>query len=90
MTPGALERHLQGLTDELRSGVRGKMRDAIERTVGKIVVDANGTMTIEARPDGLLGIEGRFVPLGCRGSGTMGIYPARPELIVPFQGQWAA
>ena len=24
----------------------------------------------------------------CRGSGTMGIYPARPELIVPFQGQW--
>ena len=28
--------------------------------------------------------------LGCRGTGTMGIFPARPELVVPFQGQWAA
>jgi hypothetical protein len=70
-SPGALGRHLQRLTDELRSGVQGKVRDAIERTVGKIVVNADGTMTIEVRPKGLPGIEGRLVPLGCPGTGCM-------------------
>ena len=78
LTPAALEHHLQELVQELRSGIQGKVRDAIERTVGKITVDADGTMTIEARPDGLLGVEGRFAPLGCRGreSNPHGASPA--------------
>ncbi len=67
LTPAALDRHLQGLVQELRSGIQGKVRDAIERTIGKLVVDTDGSITIEAKPDGLLGIEGRFAPLGCRG-----------------------
>ena len=70
LTPAALDRYLQALVQELRSGVQGKVRDAVERTVGKITVGIDGTMTIEARTDGLLGIDGRFVPLWCRGSGT--------------------
>jgi hypothetical protein len=67
LTPPALEHHLQALAQELRSGIQGKVRDAIERTVGKITVDADGAITIEARPDGLLGTEGQFAPLGRRG-----------------------
>jgi hypothetical protein len=67
LTPAALERHLQELTQQLRNGVQGKVRDAIERTVGKITVDADGAMTIEAKPEGLLGLDGRFAPLGSRG-----------------------
>ena len=47
------------------------MREAIQRTLGKIVVASDGKMPIEARPDGLLGIEGRFVSLGCRGVGPI-------------------
>lgn len=69
LTPTALDRYLQALVQELRSGIQGKVRDALERTVGKITVDMDGTMTIEAKPDGVLGIEGPFAPLWCRGSG---------------------
>ncbi len=71
LTPAALQGHLQGLTEKLRSGLQGPVREAIEQTVGKILVGADGTMTIEARPDGILGIEGRFAPLGCRGDGPI-------------------
>ena len=67
LTLAALERHLQALVQELRSGVQGKVPDALERTVGKLMVDTDGSITIEAKPDGPLGIEGRFAPLWCRG-----------------------
>ncbi|MGD0266883.1 MAG: hypothetical protein ABSD47_18300 [Candidatus Methylomirabilota bacterium] len=70
MTPAALQGHLQGLTEKLRSGLQGRVREAIEQTIAKILVEADGTMTIEAKPDGPLGMEGRFAPLGCRGTGT--------------------
>ncbi len=68
LTPAAPECYLQALVQELRGGVHGKARDAIERTVGQITVDIDGTMTIEAKPHGALGIEGRFAPLCCRGT----------------------
>jgi hypothetical protein len=61
--------------------VQGKVREAIQRIVGKIVVASDGTMAIEARPDGLLGTEGQFVPLGCRGVGPiMGTWVERKFL----------
>jgi hypothetical protein len=77
LTPAALQGHLQGLTEKLRRGLQGRVREAIEQTIAKILVDADGTMTIEARPDGLLGIEGRFAPLGCRGTGTNVVHTVR-------------
>ena len=52
--PNRLERHLQGLTEKLRSGVNGKVREVIERAVSRIVVGVDGGLTIEVKPGGLL------------------------------------
>ena len=58
LTPAAPELRLQGMTEKLRSGVNGKVREGIEQSIAKILVDADGSLTIEARPRGLLGLEG--------------------------------
>lgn len=57
LTPAALERHLQGMTEKLRSGVNGKMREAIQQSVARILVGVDGTVTLETKPDGLLGVK---------------------------------
>ena len=57
LTPVALERHLQGMTEKLRSGVNGKVREAIQQSVSRILVGGDGTVTLETKPDGLLGVE---------------------------------
>ena len=57
LTPGALDQHLQGMTEKLRSGVRGKVREAIQASIARILVGGDGSVTIEAKPDGLLGVE---------------------------------
>jgi hypothetical protein len=61
LTPAALDQRLQGLTDKLRSGVNGKVREVIQRAVSRILVGVDGDLTIEAKPGGLLGLDG---PLG--------------------------
>jgi hypothetical protein len=43
------------------------VREAIQATVGRIVVAADGSLTLEAKPEGLLGLDGTTVPLWCRG-----------------------
>ncbi len=53
-----LERHLQGMTEKLRSGVNGKLREAIQQSVARILVGVDGSLTIEAKPEWLLGVEG--------------------------------
>gem|GEM_PF-2089374 len=58
LTPTALERHLQGMTEKLRSGVNGKVREAIQQSVTRILVGVDGSLTIEAKPGGLLGVNG--------------------------------
>lgn len=58
LTPAALERHLEGMTEKLRSGVNGKVREAIQQSVARILVGVDGSLTMEAKPDGLLGVEG--------------------------------
>jgi hypothetical protein len=58
LTPAALERHLEGTTEKLRSGVHGKVRGAIQQSVARILVGVDGSLTIEAKPGGLLGLEG--------------------------------
>jgi predicted transcriptional regulator len=42
LTPAALDRHLQGMTEKLRSGVHGRAREAIEQFVARILVGATG------------------------------------------------
>lgn len=37
LTPPALERHLGGQAEELRSGVRGRVREAIRASVEKVL-----------------------------------------------------
>ena len=56
-SPAALERHLQGITEKLRSGVNGKVREAIQQSVARMLVGADGTITVETKPEGLLGVE---------------------------------
>jgi hypothetical protein len=57
LTPAALARHLEGMTEKLRSGANGKVREAIQQSVAKILVGVDGSLTIEAKPGGLLGVE---------------------------------
>jgi multidrug efflux pump subunit AcrA (membrane-fusion protein) len=61
LTPATLDQHLQGLTEKLRSGVSGKVREVIERAVSGILVGVDGSLTIEAKSGGLLGLNGIFV-----------------------------
>ncbi len=78
LTPAALERHLQGMTEKLRSGVNGRVREAIQQSVARILVGADGSLTIEARPYGLLGVETDDLPTrGCRQNGATPEYSAR-------------
>jgi hypothetical protein len=64
LTPAALDRHLQGMTDKFRSGVQGKVGEAIEQSVPRILVRGDGSLTIEARPGGLLGVDGYLGQVG--------------------------
>src|SRR3974377_1701193 len=59
LTPAALELHLQRLTEKLRSGVHGKVREAIQQSIARILVGVDGSLTIEAKSGGLLGLAGR-------------------------------
>jgi len=55
LTPAALEQRLQGMTEKLRSGVNGKVREVLEQSLARILVGVDGSLTIEATPAGLLG-----------------------------------
>jgi hypothetical protein len=67
----ALEGRLEGITEKLRSGVAGRVREAIDQSVSQIVVAADGTMTFVAKPAGLLGENETIVPLAGRESGPI-------------------
>ena len=71
LTPAKLERHLQGMTEKLRSGVNGKVQEAIQQSVARILVGFDGTLTIEAKPDALLGVEEIHARLGADDHGGM-------------------
>jgi len=50
------------MTEKLRSGVNGKVREAIQQTVTRILVSVDGSLTMEANPRGLLGLEATSLP----------------------------
>jgi hypothetical protein len=66
LTPAALARHLEGMTEKLRSGVNGKVREAIQQSIARILVGGDGSLTIEAIPGGLLGLDGNISQVECR------------------------
>jgi hypothetical protein len=82
--PAALERHLQGMTEKLRSGVNGKVREAIQQSVARILMGVDGSLTIEAKADGLLGLEGNLGQLECRGGRSL----TEPSTLSAPGGQW--
>lgn len=57
--------------EKLRSGVNGRVREAILWSVARILVGADGTVTLETRPDGLLGMNAIQVRLGGEGEGGL-------------------
>ena len=57
LTQAALERHLQGMAEKLRSGENGKVREGIQQAIARTVVAVDGSLTIEAKSGGLLGLE---------------------------------
>jgi hypothetical protein len=64
------DRHLESLTEKLRSGDMGRVREAIRATIEHTVVGAGGTLTLDVKPAGLLGARAAIAHSGCRGSGT--------------------
>lgn len=71
LTPAALQHHLQVIIEKLQSGAAGRVREAIEQSVAQIVVAADGTLTLVAKPDGLLGVNEAIVPFRCQESGRV-------------------
>jgi hypothetical protein len=63
LTPAALERHLEGMTEKLRIGATGRVREAIQQSIARILVGGDGTVTLETKPDGLLGVKAIHVRL---------------------------
>jgi hypothetical protein len=84
ITPARLERHWQGLTEKLRSGVNGKVREAIQQTVTRILVGVEGSLTIEARPGGLLGLDGNITQGDCQEEGDL----LEHDIVSPGGRQW--
>jgi hypothetical protein len=69
--PQVLERHLAGLTDKLRSGSTGRVREAIRASVEKIVVAEDGSLTLDVKPEGLLGAQAAMADSTCRVTGPI-------------------
>jgi hypothetical protein len=70
LTPAALERHLEGMAEKLRSGDTGRVREAIRATIENTMVGEDGTLTLAVKPEGLLGAQTAIAHSGCRGTGT--------------------
>jgi hypothetical protein len=80
LTTAAIERHLQGMTEKLRSGMTGRVREAIQQSIARIVVRVDGSLTIEAKPKGILGLEGSLSQLECQEGRTL-IEPNRHSAV---------
>ena len=50
LTLAALERDLQGKGEKLRSAENGRIREAIQQVIARMLVGVDGSLTIEAKP----------------------------------------
>jgi len=84
LTPAMLERPLQGMLENLRSGMTGRVREAIQRSIARNLVGVDGTLTIKPKPDGLPGVVESLGLLGCREGRT----PIEQNTISAAGRQW--
>lgn len=63
LTPVMLERHLQGMIEKPRRGMTGGVREAFQESVARILVSVDRSVTIDARPGGLLALERNLTQL---------------------------
>jgi hypothetical protein len=54
---------------KLPSGDTGRGQEAIRVTIEKTMVGEDGTLTLEVKPEGLLGAQAAIAQSGCRGTG---------------------
>ncbi|HTU00369.1 MAG TPA: hypothetical protein VMG58_01085 [Candidatus Sulfotelmatobacter sp.] len=59
LMPATLRRHLEGVTEKLRSGVNGKVREGIQQLVTRIVVGLDGSLAIDGNAENVLGVKVR-------------------------------
>jgi hypothetical protein len=57
------------MTEKLRSGVDGKVREAIPQSVARILVGGDGTVRLETKLGGLLAVKAIPVRLNSEGEG---------------------
>jgi len=88
---GSSDGYLEGLTVTLRNGDTGRVRDTLRTMIECTVMGAYGTLTLDIKPQSLLGAQTAIAHSGCRGPEPMGIITWKHELlVVPFSGEWAA
>ncbi len=49
LTPAALERRIQGMTETLRSRMSGRVRESVQQSVGRILVGVVGSLMKQSR-----------------------------------------
>jgi hypothetical protein len=64
--------------------VIGKVREAIQQSVARILVGVDGSLTIEAKPSGLLGLEGNVA----QWDGEEGRNLLEHNIVSPGGKQW--
>jgi len=67
LMPATLRRHLEGVTEKLRSGVNGKVREGIQQLVTRIVVGLDGSLAIDGNAENVLGVKVRARSLALDG-----------------------
>ncbi len=65
------DRYLGALTEKLPSGDTGRVLGAIRATIENTMVDEDGTLTLDVKPEGLLGAQTAIAHSGCRGAGPI-------------------
>ncbi len=56
--------------------VNGNVREAIKKSIVRILVSVDGTVTVETKMDGLLWLENCNVQSGCRGGSNTFMHAA--------------
>ena len=73
--------------------VTGRIRETIGASLFGILVSGGGLVDTGGQAEGLLGTETTIAHSGHiqgAGAGPQGILTVRPELLIPFAGEWAA
>ena len=77
-------RHPQGLTENLPSGVKGKVQQVIQQAIARILVGVDRSLTIGAKLGVLLGLQGNVAHL----DGQEGLSLLERGLVLPAGRRW--